>query len=87
MNDRTGIWAGLAGIGLLAVCCGGPLLIGAIGAAGVSVLLGWTTHALIPAAGLLVVMAGLAFYLRSRRARAASECCDDRTGTPLRNWE
>lgn len=84
MSDRTGLWAGLAAVGLLTVCCGGPLLIGAISA---SVLLGWATHAFIPVTGLLVVVAGLAVYLRSRRARAGSECCDDRTGTPLRNLE
>lgn len=84
MNDRTGIWAGLAGIGLLVICCGGPLLIGAIGVLSASALLGWATHIVLPAAGLLVVVLAFAFYLRSRRGHAR-DCCDDGSATPPRN--
>lgn len=85
MNDRTGLWAGLAGVGLVVACCGGPLLLGAIGAVSASVLLGWATHALFPALGLLVALATLVLYLRSRRTHATVGCRDDRRGTPARN--
>ncbi len=32
MTDRSTLWAGLAGIGLVALCCALPLLVVAIGA-------------------------------------------------------
>jgi membrane protein implicated in regulation of membrane protease activity len=85
MNERPTLWASLAGIGLVALCCGGPLLIGAIGALSASALLGWATHIVLPAAGLLAVVVALVFYLRFRRARAAHGCCEEQTETPVRN--
>lgn len=85
MNDRTGLWAGLAGIGLVALCCGGPLLFGAVGVLSVSALAGWTIPVVLSGVGLLVIVAGLVWYVRVRRTHAASKCCDDRTGTSLRN--
>lgn len=84
MNDRAGIWAGLAGIVLVALCCGGPLLVGAIGA---SALLAWGTHFILPAVGLLVVVLALVFYLRLRRTHATRDCCDDRSTAPPRNLQ
>lgn len=81
MTDRSTLWAGLAGIGLVALCCALPLLVVAIGA---SALLAWATHSILVAAGSLIVAAMLVLCSRFRRTRAASECCNEPTGTPLR---
>ena len=85
MNERPTLWAALAGIGLVAVCCGGPLLIGAIGVLSASVLLAWITHIFLPATGLLAGVVALVFYRRFHRAHAVSACGEDRTATPSRN--
>jgi hypothetical protein len=81
MNERPMLWTGLPGIGLVVLCCGGPLLVGAIG---VSALLTWGTHFIWPAAGLVIVAVALVLYSRFRRTHAASERCDDPTGAPSR---
>jgi NADH:ubiquinone oxidoreductase subunit 2 (subunit N) len=87
MSDRTGLWAGLAGIVLVLACCGGPFLVGAIGVLSVSALAVWATRIALPAAGLLVVVAGLFFYLRFRRTHADSGCCDERAGKSSRKLQ
>lgn len=85
MNERPSLWAGLTGIGLVALCCGAPLLIGAIGVLSVSALARWATHVILPTIGLLVVVAGLVLYFRFCRAHVASQRCDDSTGIASRN--
>lgn len=85
MANGSTLWAGLAGTGLVAACCGAPLLAGAIGAVGLSALLAWGTRIILPAAGLAIVAASLVLYSRFRRTRVPSACCDDRPGTPARN--
>jgi len=83
MSDRTGLWAGLAGIVLVLACCGGPFLV----VLSVSALAVWATRIALPAAGVLVVVAGLFFYLRFRRTHADSGCCDERAGKSSRKLQ
>jgi hypothetical protein len=66
MADRPPLLAVLAGIGLLIVCCAAPLLIGAIGAAGISALVAWGGRALVPIIGLLGVGSVLVLFLRRK---------------------
>lgn len=84
MPNRSTLWATLGGAGLVAVCCGAPLLAGAIGALGFSALLAWGTR-ILPVVGLAIVAATLVFYLRFRRAHAPSSWCGDRSVTPSGN--
>lgn len=76
MSDRgpsatfTGVLAGLA----LLLCCGAPLLLGALGAAGLGAGLLWQGAI---AAGLVVLAASGAFavrWLRRRRTEPCAEC-------------
>jgi hypothetical protein len=85
MNERPTLWAALAGIGLVMVCCGGPLLVGAIGVLSASAVLSWANHIFLPATGLLAGVAALVLYRRFRRAHTTSACCEARTDTPPRN--
>lgn len=82
MNERPPFWAAIAGIGLVTVCCGGPLLVGAIGVLSASALLGWATYLAWPAVALLLagVMA-LVFYRRFRRTHTVSEHCEGSAST------
>jgi hypothetical protein len=84
MDNRSTIWAGLAGLGLALFCCGGPLLIGAISALSMSALVVWGGHIILPTASVAIVVAALALYARFRRFHAPG-CCDARPGTPERN--
>ncbi len=84
MNERSTIWAAVAGIGLVTVCCGGPVLIGALSILSASVLLGWATHIFFPTAILLAVVVGVVGYARFRRTRAAIESCSNRSDKPAR---
>jgi len=85
MPNRSTLWAGLGGAGLVAVCCGAPLLAGAIGALGFSALLAWGTRIILPVAGLAIVAMALVVYPRFRRARAQTSCCGDRNVTSSGN--
>jgi Na+/melibiose symporter-like transporter len=77
MTDRPPLRAGLAVIGVLVVCCAAPLLIGAIGGAGISALVAWGSRAILPIIGLLVVVAALILLLRTRRKHLAATRGDD----------
>ncbi len=81
MNERPTFWAALAGIGLVTVCCGGPLLVGAIGVLSASALLGWATYLAWPAVALLAGVMALFFYCRFRRTHTVSERCAGRAST------
>lgn len=81
MNEHLTFWAALAGIGLFTVCCGGPLLVGAIGVLSATALLGWATYLAWPAVALLAGVMALVFYRRFRRMHTVSECCEDRAST------
>ncbi|MDE2167640.1 MAG: hypothetical protein KGJ66_15050 [Alphaproteobacteria bacterium] len=85
MIDRSPLWAGGAGVALVAACCGIPLLAGVLGTASVTALLLWGVRILVPAIGLAIVTAALVFYFRFRRVCAQSARCDERPGTPARN--
>jgi len=80
MNERPPFWAALAGIGLVTVCCGGPLLVGAIGVLSASALLGWATYLAWPAVALMAGVMALVFYRRFRRTHTVSGRCDGRMG-------
>lgn len=67
MNERPPFWAALAGIGLVTVCCGGPLLVGAIGGLSALALLGWATYLAWPAVALLAGVMALVFCRRFSR--------------------
>ncbi len=81
MNEGPTFWAALAGIGLVTVCCGGPLLVSAIGVLSASALLGWATYLAWPAVALLAGVMALVFYRRFRRTHTVSERCEGRAST------
>jgi Flp pilus assembly protein TadB len=72
-SDRALIGPGAAGIAVIAICCGAPLLIVVLSAAG---LTGWLLNAeylLILAPLLCLGVVGLRLY---RRRASAQDCCD-----------
>lgn len=75
MNERPTFWAALAGIGLVTVCCGEPLLVGAFGVLSASALLGLATYLAWPAVALLAGGMPLV-YRRFRRTHTVSKRCE-----------
>jgi mercuric ion transport protein len=69
MSDTRLLKTGIAGVGVLAVCCFTPVLVVALGAVGLSAWLGWLDYVLLPALGLFMAIAVLGF-VRWRRGRA-----------------
>ena len=73
MNDESPVWGAWLVAGLMLICCGGPLLVAAVGAGGLSLLAAWLQPyrvALLTAAGALFAVG--AYLNRSRLTR----CCD-----------
>lgn len=73
MNDESPVWGAWLMAALMLICCGGPLLIAAIGAGGLSLVAAW----LQPSRVALVTTAGALFavgaYLNRSRLKP---CCD-----------
>ncbi len=73
MNNEGPVWSAWLMTAMLLVCCGGPFLIAAVGAGGLSLVAAWlqpSRVALLTAAGVL--FAGGA-YLNQGRLKS---CCD-----------
>lgn len=59
---------GAAGAGVTALCCFTPVLVIALGAAGLSAALAWLDFVLLPMLTVFVAMTGYGLWLRSKRA-------------------
>jgi mercuric ion transport protein len=73
MNDRHNIKSGAIAAVLAALCCAAPLLIVALGTAGLTAWLAKSAYVLIPALLIGLGLVSLWFY---RRSAAAQACCD-----------
>ena len=72
MKDKAILKTGVIGTVVAAVCCFTPVLVIALGIAGLSAWLGWLDYVLFPAMAIFAAMAAYGFYLRRR---AAVVCC------------
>ena len=61
---------GLGGTALTALCCFTPVLVLALGAAGLGAAAVWLDMILLPALGAFILTTGYALWRRRRRARA-----------------
>lgn len=85
MRTNTGVLGGAAVLGLFAVCCGGPLLLGALVATGLGAwLLASGGPVLAGAALVAVAVAALSLRQRGWRSSRAGEadCCAPATTAP-----
>lgn len=69
VNDRSLLATGLGGSAIAALCCVTPILVIALGAVGLSAIVGWLDVVLLPA---LAFFLGLTAYALWRRRRAAA---------------
>lgn len=70
MNDRTNMPIGVIAAVLVALCCGAPLLIGALGALGTAGLMAWLFESVYVVVPVLFVGLGLvSVWLYRRGAR------------------
>ena len=70
-DDTKMLKTGLIGTAVTAVCCFTPLLVVALGAIGLSGLVGWWLDLILfPAMGFFLLLTGYAFY-RWRKQRVA----------------
>jgi len=65
MSDRKLLGIGIVGTVVAALCCFTPILVIALGAVGLSAMLGWLDYVLLPA---LVFFVGLTLYALYRRS-------------------
>lgn len=73
MNDETPVWGAWLVAGLMLICCGGPLLVAAVGAGGLSLVAAWLQPHRVPLLTAASVLFAVGAYLnRSRR----KPCCD-----------
>jgi len=64
MNNNKMLATGLLGTVIAALCCFTPLLVIALGAVGLSAILGYLDYILLPALGLFILMTIFALYRR-----------------------
>lgn len=64
MNNNKMLATGLIGTVIAALCCFTPLLVIALGAVGLSAILGYFDYILLPALGLFILMTIFALYRR-----------------------
>ncbi|MDF1777540.1 MAG: mercury resistance system transport protein MerF [Rhizobiaceae bacterium] len=64
MNNNKMLATGLIGTVIAALCCFTPLLVIALGAVGLSAILGYLDYILLPALGLFILMTIFALYRR-----------------------
>ena len=72
MKDKAILRTGIVGTLVAALCCFTPVLVIALGIAGLSAWLGWLDYVLFPAMAIFAAMAAYGFYLRRRNVAA---CC------------
>lgn len=77
VNDRSLLATGLGGSAIAALCCFTPILVIALGAVGLTAIVGWLDLVLLPA---LAFFLGLTAYALWRRRRVAV-CCTDTAGS------
>ncbi len=75
MKDVTILRTGIVGSVIAAVCCATPVLVIALGALGMSALIGWVDYVVIPALALFLAIAAYGLWRRQRGA----ECCSPET--------
>lgn len=75
MKDATILRTGIVGSVIAAVCCATPVLVIALGALGMSALIGWVDYVVIPALALFVAIAAYGLWRRQRVA----DCCSSET--------
>lgn len=66
MNNNKMLATGLIGTVIAALCCFTPLLVIALGAVGLSAILGYLDYILLPALGIFILMTIFALYRRQR---------------------
>ena len=64
MNNNKMLATSLIGTVIAALCCFTPLLVMALGAVGLSAILGYLDYILLPALGLFILMTIFALYRR-----------------------
>ena len=70
-DDTKMLKTGLIGTAVAVVCCFTPLLVVALGAVGLSGLVGWWLDLILfPALGFFLLLTGYAFYRRSKHREA-----------------
>jgi mercuric ion transport protein len=68
MRDHSLIAAGFVA-GITAICCAAPVVVAAVGAAGLTAWLAKAGNVLVPALILCAVIAGFLLYRKQRRER------------------
>lgn len=84
MNDESPSWGAWLMAALMLICCGGPLLVAAVGAGGLSLVAAWLQPyrvALLTAAGVLFAVG---VYLNRRRSRRRLTSTCRRRSSPCR---
>lgn len=66
MNNNKMLATGLIGTVIAALCCFTPVLVIALGAVGLSAVLGYLDYILLPALGIFILMTIFALYRRQR---------------------
>lgn len=66
MNNNKMLATGLIGTVIAALCCFTPVLVIALGAVGLSAILGYLDYILLPALGIFILMTVFALYRRQR---------------------
>lgn len=69
MSDRL-LRTGIVGSVVAAICCATPVLVLLLGAVGLSALVGWLDHVLLPALAGFLAITGYALW-RHRRDRSS----------------
>ena len=77
MKGANIVRTGVVGSVIAAICCFTPVLVVALGAAGLSAWLGWIDYVLFPALALFLGMTAYGLWRRNRSAA----CCADETQT------
>ncbi len=66
-TDRKLIATGIAGSVIAALCCFTPVLVGLLGAVGLSAWLGWLDYVLLPALAFFAALTVYAVWRRRQR--------------------
>ena len=69
MKDRTILRTGIVGSVIAVICCFTPVLVVALGVAGLSAWLGWLDYGLFPAMAIFLAMTAYGLYLRQRKRK------------------
>ncbi|MCR5857428.1 mercury resistance system transport protein MerF [Mesorhizobium sp. J428] len=75
MKDATILRTGIIGSVIAGVCCATPVVVIALGALGMTALIGWVDYVVIPALALFLSIAAYGLWRRQRLA----ECCSSET--------